>query len=144
MAVTAYIYRRFGLSLAEGKIDFDNHDFRAMLVGPGYTPNQGAHQFKNSITNEIVGSGYSAGGQLLTGVQADMVGNNLVVPCGNLSWPSITFTNARYLVVYDDEYPTQATKPLVCYIDFGENKSAAGQAFYYNFPGGKLLELVVQ
>ena len=50
--------------------------------------------------------------------------------CADPSWSSATFT-ARYLVVYDNTPATDATRPLICYIDFGSDQSPAGVTFTY-------------
>lgn len=143
MAVTSVVYSRFLASLANNEINFNTHVFKAMIVGSSYVPNQTAHQYKSSVTGEIVGSGYTAGGQTVSGVSATVSGKILTITAGNLSWPMVTFMAAKYIVVYDDYGPTQASKPLVCYINFGANLSASSQSFYYNWPSGKMIELAV-
>lgn len=138
MAVTPVLYGRVQDSFVQGLINMKTHAIKGMLVGAGYTPNQNTHQFKNSVTNEVVGSGYVAGGQLITGINTAYSSKILTVTGGPLAWPSVTLA-ARYLVVYDDSYATQATKPLILYVDFGAVQSPTDQAFYYNWPTGNVM-----
>jgi len=111
------------------------------LCNQAYTPNQDAHQFKNSVNNEVVGSGYVAGGKAIAGIGLNYDGssNTFKISASNLLWPAITVPNIRYIVVYDDSYSTEATKPLILYVDLGVNYSPTAQNFYYNWPSGTLL-----
>jgi hypothetical protein len=145
MAVTTKVYGLLAKSMANGLVDFENHSLKAMLCTNVYVPNQDTHQFKNSISGEVVASGYAAGGLAINGrtINYNSVENLITVNASNLVWPSITMTGARYLVVYDDSYSTPATKPLILYVDFGANMDAAGQSFYYNWPSGVLIKFQV-
>lgn len=140
MAVTPVVYGSFVDSIHRGLIKFDTDVFKAMLVGSGYTPNQGAHQYKNSITSEVVGAGYIAGGQniSITSVVYTQAIKKLTVSAGNPVWIGATFSPS-YMVVYDDTAgSTDATKPLVLYVDFGGVQVVAAQTFQYAWPAGVL------
>lgn len=143
MTITV-MYGRFLRSLALGRINFEADSIKGMICGTGYVPNQDAHEFKNSITNEVVGSGYSSGGQVITGISATYSGatNKLSVAAGTLMWPTVTFA-AKYLVVYNDSWPDQATKPLILYVDFETVQSPASQSFYYQWPSGIMFDIQV-
>lgn len=140
MAITPTVYGLFLDSLHKGKINFGTDVFKAMLVGSGYTPNQGTHQYKNSITSEVTGTGYTATGQAIsiTSIAYSQATKLLTVSAGNPVWTTATISPA-YLVVYDDTAGgSDATKPLVLYIDFGGIQTVTAQNFQYTWPSGIL------
>jgi hypothetical protein len=67
MAVTGLFYPKFIDHLAQKRMDLDSDTFKAMLVTSAYTYSS-AHDFQNDITNEVTGTGYTAGGATLTSV----------------------------------------------------------------------------
>lgn len=142
---TPFIYGRFLDHLVNERISFANDVFKGMIVTDQYLVNQGAHGFKSDITQEVVGSGYVAGGVQIP------IGNIIYTPStkllqiegGDIVLPSVTFSNAKYLIVYDDTPITAATKPLVMYSVFDTLQSPSDQSFFYNWPNGIMLEMTV-
>ena len=128
-------------SMLNKEIDFDSDTVRAMLVTSTYTPNQDTHRYKSSVTGEAAGSGYTAGGVTLTGrtVTYDTATNTLVLDCDDPTWAAVSVT-ARYLVVYRST-GSDATSPLICYEDFGADKTSSGGAFIFQVPASGLLRL---
>lgn len=53
------------LKMLNKEIDFDTDTIKAMLCAAGYTPDLDAHDYKNDVTNEVTGTGYTAGGATL-------------------------------------------------------------------------------
>jgi hypothetical protein len=137
------VYGLFLKSLAEGRIDFANDTFKAMLVTDMYSPSLGGHQFKSSVTGEAVGTGYSPGGMELTIGSLIYSNKTIEIKAGNLVWPMVTLTDVRYVVIYDDSAPNDASKPLIMWIDFIAKLSPSSQSFYYNWPNGNLMKLEV-
>lgn len=130
MAVTALWYG-LGLKSAFNKeIDWDTDTIKVMLCTSTYTPNQDTHQYKSDITNEVTGTGYTAAGATLTtSAPAYTAGTNtLMLDAADTSWPSSTIV-ARYAVVYDATPGTDATRPLLGYVDFGTNVSTTAGTF---------------
>lgn len=137
------IYGKFLESLFSGMVNVNTPTntgtmpVYAMLCSNLFVPNQNSQQFKSDISNEIVGSGYFEGGQTVTGFQAayQVTGptKHLVVSGGNLVWPSVTFTNAAYLVMYVNSAEPATLQPLIGYMDFGGVQAPTDQAFYVNF-----------
>ncbi len=130
MAVTAKVYGKAGLSLANGLIDVTNDTLKAMLCTSSYTPNQDTHQFKSDVTNEVTGTGYTAGGVTLTNVTVtyDASTNVVKIDCDDPSWAGSSLT-ARYLVYYNSTPATDATRPLLSYVDFGQDETSASGSF---------------
>ena len=131
-------YGRLGLSLMSGEVNFGTHTFKLMLCTNLYTPDQGAHRYKSDITNEVSATGYTAGGTTLTGVALsyDAATNRAWYDANDPSWPTATIT-ARWAVMYDSTPSTDATRPLIGYIDFGADTSSTTATFAVPFdPSG--------
>ena len=60
--MASLIYNSAIDEMARGDIDFDTDTFKAMLVTSSYTPNKDTHDFRDDVTNEVSGTGYTAGG----------------------------------------------------------------------------------
>lgn len=62
-----YFYNEFSYQLPQGNIDLLNNIIKLMLV-VGYTPDVDAHVDYSDVSGfEVVGLGYGAGGETLTG-----------------------------------------------------------------------------
>jgi len=69
--------------------------------------------------NEVVGTGYTAGGNTLTGVtiNTDVASNTVYVNFNDVSWPGANFT-ARGALIYNS---SQSNKSIAV-LDFGSDK----------------------
>lgn len=130
MAVDAKLYGLFFKSLGNKEIDLDTDVLKVMLTTSAYVPNQDTHQYKSSVTNEVTGAGYTAGGATLASVVTayNAATNTYSIDAADVSWANSTIT-ARYAVIYDSTPSTDATRPLIGYIDFGADVSSSGAAF---------------
>lgn len=110
-------YGQAFLSLFNKEIDVDTDTIKIMLCTSSYTPNQDTHRYKSDVTNEVVGTGYTAGGATLTGVTItyDAVTNTIKIDANDPSWASSSITGARVAVIYDATPGTDATRPLIAY-----------------------------
>lgn len=130
MAVTAKVYGKALLSLLNKEVDLDSDALKVMLCTSSYTPDQDTHQYKSSVTNEVSGTGYTATGATLGSVTvAYSAGSNTVtLDAADPSWTTSTIT-ARYAVFYDSSPATDATRPLISYVDFGADVSTTAGTF---------------
>lgn len=142
MAVTANVYGLFLKSLANKEIDLDSDAIKVMLCTSTYTPNQDTHQYKSSVTNEVTGTGYTAGGNTLTSLALTYTSgtNTLMFDAADTSWASSTIT-ARYAVIYDSTPATDATRPLIAYVDFGADVSSSNAAFTITWDAAGIVTL---
>jgi len=124
------MYGLFLKSLANKEVDLDSDSLKVMLCTSSYVPNQDTHQYKSSVTNEVTGTGYTAGGATLGSVTVvyDAPSNTLTLDAADASWPTSTLT-ARYAVVYDSTPASDATRPLIAYVDFGADVSSTAATF---------------
>lgn len=130
MAVTAKVYGGFMQSLANKEIDLDTDALKVMLCTATYTPDQDTHRFKTSVTNEVVGAGYTATGAALANVVVTYTGatNVLKLDADDVTWANSTIT-ARYAVIYDSTPASDAARPLIAYVDFGADVTSSGGPF---------------
>lgn len=131
MAVTAFWYARAILAAFNKEIDLVGGT-DAPFVGlttSAYTPNQDTHDYWNDVTNEISGTGYTANGYAITGDDLTQATNVLTWDSSDdPSWTTATFTTRR-AVYYDRTPATDATRPLISWVDFGADEVVAAGTF---------------
>jgi len=144
MAVTALQYGLFQKSLGNKEIDLDSDALKVMLCTSLYTPSQDTHQYKSSITNEVVGTAYVAAGQAIASlVVAYTAGTNTFNLDGaDVVWAASTIT-ARYAIIYDSTPGTDATRPLICYVDFGADVISSGGNFTISWDPAGIISVTV-
>ncbi len=114
--------------VCKGSIDFDTDTFKMMLVTDSYTPSK-SHDFRNDVTNEVTGTGYTAGGNAATPtVTKDNVNNRVDISWSITSWTSSTIT-ARAGVIYKSRGGASSADELVGYVDFGSDVSSSSGTF---------------
>jgi hypothetical protein len=126
---------------AQGLIAWDGaQTFKVMLVTSSYTPNQETHLSRADVTNEVTGTGYTAGGQSLAGnsVTQDTTNHRAVLSCTNPSWSSSTITAAG-AVIYQSNGGASSGDPILCYLDFGGNVSSTNNTFVIQVPTGGVM-----
>ena len=115
--------------MARGQIDFDTDTFKAILVTSAYTASKNGHDRRDDVTNEVSGTGYTAGGAAVTvTVTKDTANSKVTIQCGAVSWASSTIT-ARGCVYYKSRGGASSADELVAYNDFGSDVSSAGGTF---------------
>ena len=83
-----------------------------------------------TATNEVSGTGYSAGGGTLTNVDPSSSGTTALTDFADLTFSSATIT-ARGALIYND---TAAGDPSVVVLDFGADKTSTAGDFTIVFP----------
>lgn len=126
------IYNSFFEDLARGAVDLDTDTFWVMLTTSGYSENKDTHVKRSDVTNEVTGTGYTAGGQSVTvTVTKDTVNDRLDVSLGSASWASSTIT-ARKAVYYKRRGGAATADELVMVNDFGSDVSSTAATFTLN------------
>lgn len=129
MAFTGnFLCTSFKKELFEGVHDFTNDTFKIALYdnNASFTAATTAY----TATDEISGTGYTAGGQALTVVAPTTSGTTAFVDFNDVTWSSSTIT-ARGALIYND---TAAGNPAVAVIDFGADKTSTTGDFTVIFP----------
>ncbi len=118
---------------AVGDIDFNTDTFKVMLVGATYhaiaaETKRDSHTKRSDITDEVSGTGYTAGGQTLASVTVtkDTSNNIIKIDCTDPSWTSATISNIYGAVVYKSRGGASSADELVCFLDiYADNSNAA-------------------
>lgn len=134
MAVTSKWYSKAFDAAFKKKIDVSADTFKAMLVTSSYVFDQDAHDFKDDITGEVTGTGYTAAGATLASVTFNYNAstNTFAFDAADVAWGSSTIT-ARGMVIYDATPGTDATRPLMIFIDFGADVSTTAGTLTITF-----------
>lgn len=128
--VTQNLYDKFREGCFDGNaINFETpggNGIKCMIVTATYTPDQNLHDFKDDITNEVTGTGYTAGGNVMSTGAVTVNGSGLVtVDIGDpATWTQdgAGFSNGRRAVIYHDT-GVGSTSRLVSYSnDFGSDQ----------------------
>lgn len=135
------IYNAFKKNIMNGGIDLDTNTIKVALVTSSYTPNQDTHEDMADVTNEVSGSGYSAGGATLASVTvtADNTDNEGVFDAADVTWSTATIT-ARGAVIYKST-GVAANDLLVCYLDFSTDQSSSAADFIISWNAEGILNL---
>ena len=143
MAVSAYMYGQALGKALNKEISWTSDNIKVALVKDTYTPSQDTNQYWGDVVaNEATGTGYTAGGATLASkpLTYDGFTNKLKLATANAQCPASTVM-ACYAVVYDDSPSTNATKPLLGYVDFGANQSTSNTTFEIVWSSAGIFEI---
>lgn len=142
---TFKFYGNFFKSLLNKEIDFNSDTIKVMLTSSSYSPDVDTHQYKSSVTNEVTGTNWAAGGVTLTGCTFDVDTSNVTGPpaesgrvrmfATDVNNANTTLTGARIAVIYDATPGSDATRPLIGFIDFGADLSPNDGMLTIDFDG---------
>ena len=82
-----------------------------------------------STTNEVVGTGYTAGGNTLAGATVSLSGSTAIVDFSDTAWTTATIT-ARGALIYNSSKSNKA----IAVLDFGADKTSTAGTFTIVFP----------
>jgi hypothetical protein len=127
--MASLIYNSAIDDMARGAIDFDTDTFKVMLVTSSYTANKDTHDKRDDVTNEISGTGYTAGGVASAcTVTKDTANDKVTLGFAAVSWATSTIT-ARGAVYYKSRGGASSADELVAYVDFGGDVTSTGATF---------------
>ena len=117
------------------------HDFRTALEGGDtfkialYTEAAvlNASTLAYTTDGEVVGSGYVAGGAILSQVSPVVYNQSGILTFSTISWLSSTIS-ARAALIYNLTPTHTYSNPACVVLDFGMVRSSAGNTFSINFP----------
>jgi hypothetical protein len=131
MAITAA--GLYGLTLEKMLIDTAGQSLEAethkeALVQDGYTPAFDTHDFRDDLTNEVTGTGYTAGGVTITTTEITLSSGTLTFDAADTVYTTVTISDAMGGVIYFN-VGTAATDQLVVLQDFVTAASASAANF---------------
>jgi len=139
------LYGNFLKQALNKEIDWDTDTIKVALLSSSYTPNQDTHDYYDDVVgSQVSGTGYTAGGITLASKTSTYDGSNnvLVLDAADVTWSSSTIT-ARYAVVYNDTPASNATKPLIGYVDFGSDQSSTNGNFTITWDSTGIVRIAV-
>lgn len=142
---TAKLYGSFLGKALNKEVDYDTDTIKVVLLTSSYTPNQDTHDYLDDVVaNEVSGTGYTAGGATLASktLTYDGANNVTVLDAADVTWSASTIT-ARYAVIYDASPGTNATRPLIGYVDFGSDQSSTAGDFTITWDSTGIVRLTV-
>mgnify|MGYP000592399169 CR=1 FL=1 len=130
MAISQAMCTSFKLALLDGEMDFSSDTAQTFKIAL-YTSSAtlGAATTAYSVTNEISGTGYVAGGNTLTVVAPTTSGTTALLDFADTTWSTATITARGALI-----YQSGGTNPAVAVIDFGADKISTAGDFTIQFP----------
>lgn len=132
MAISQAMCTSFKVGLLDGDFDFGtgtSQTFKIALYTSSAT--LGASTTAYSSSNEVSGTGYSAGGQALTISQVPTSsGTTAFLDFADVTWTTATIT-ARGALIY---LANGTTNPAVAVLDFGGDKTSTAGDFTIQFP----------
>ena len=129
MAITQAMCTSFKSEALQGVHDFTTDTFKIALYTSSATLSAATTAY--SATNEVSGTGYTAGGETLTvtGGAVSTSGTTAYVDFSDVTWSSSTIT-ARGALIYNS---SQANK-AVAVLDFGSDKTSTDGDFVIIMP----------
>lgn len=120
------VFNSLPATLWSAGIDYLNDNIRCALFSSLWSPDQQNDEFFADLSGEATGSGYTAGGVLLTGKTITAGSNSQVLDAANPEWLNVTSSDIAGCVFYKDT-GSAATSPLISFTDFGAVYAPAGQ-----------------
>lgn len=132
MAISQAMCTSFKVALLNGEMDFSSDTtqvFKIALFTSSAT--LGASTTVYSTTNEVTGTGYTAGGETLTvSTNPTSSGTTAFLDFSDVTWTTSTIT-ARGALIYKAD---GATNPAIAVLDFGSDKTSSAGDFTVIFP----------
>jgi len=135
MAITSALCTSFKKELLERKHDFNatsGHTFKIALYTSSASLDAATTAYTTS--NEVVGTGYTAGGIALTNIDPTSSGTTAFVDFADATWASATITAAGALIYNTTTDGGSATTNAVAVISFGGDKTSTNGDFVVQFP----------
>lgn len=135
MAITTALCTSFKKELLERKHDFNatsGHVFKIAL----YTSSASldATTTNYSTTNEVVGTGYTAGGITLTNIDPAISGTTAFIDFADATWSNATITAAGAIIYNSTTDGGTSTTNAVAVLSFTGDKTSTNGDFIVQFP----------
>lgn len=130
--ITQGMCTSFKVGLLNGDFDFGagtTQTFKIALYTSAATISPATTAY--TTANEVVGSGYTAGGQVLSvSTVPTSTGTTAYLDFSDVTWP-VTSITARGALIYKAD---GVTNPAIAVLEFGEDKTTNGGDFVVKFP----------
>jgi hypothetical protein len=142
MAITQAMATSFKVGILDGVFDFGtgtSQVFKIALYTASATLDATTTAYTTS--NEVTGTGYTAGGNTLVVSQVPTsTGTTAFLDFDDSTWSSATIT-ARGALIY---LANGTTNPAVCVLDFGSDKTSTNGNFTVIFPAADASNAIIR
>ena len=135
----------FKQELLEGGHNFKNsggHTFKLAMYTNSASFNAATTAYTTS--NEVSGSGYSAGGGTLTRVDPSLSGTTALTDFSDLTFTSATVTARGALIYNTTTAGGSGTTDTVVVLDFGSDKTSTAGDFTIQFPAADASNAIIR
>jgi len=141
MAITQAMCTSFKVALLDGEMDFSSNTsqtFKIALYTSSATLSAATTAY--ATTNEVSGTGYTAGGNTLT-ISANPAssGTTAFLDFADTTWTDATITARGALI-----YKVGGSNPAVAVLDFGADKTSTAGDFQVQFPTADATNAIVR
>ena len=137
MAITQSMASSFKQQILLGEHDLDTDVIKIALYTSAATLSAATTAY--STSDEVVGTGYTAGGNTLTGATVSLSGTTAYVDFSDTTWADATIT-ARGALIYNSSKSNKA----IAVLDFGADKTSTAGSFTVQFPTNDASSAVVR
>lgn len=145
MAITTAMCSAFKQELLEGKHDFTastGHQFKIALYTSSASLDATTTDY--SATNEVSGTGYTAGGENLTSAGVTLSSTTAYVDFSDVTWSTATITANGALIYNTETNDGTGTTDSVAVLAFGGDKTSTNGDFVVQFPTADASNAVIR
>lgn len=145
MAITTAMCTSFKKELLERKHDFNatsGHVFKIALYTSAASLDATTTNYTTS--NEVVGTGYPAGGNTLTSIDPTTTGTTAFVDFADTTWGSATITAAGAIIYNTTADGGAGTTNAVAVLSFGGDKTSTNGDFIVQFPAADSTNAIIR
>ena len=142
MASTTAMCSSFKRDLLKGHHQMDADTFKIALYTS--SASHGASTTNYTTTQEISGTGYSAGGQALNSPTVTLSGTTAFVDFADETFSTATITAASALIYNTTTDGGSGTTDAICILDFGGDKTSTNGDFVIQFPTADASNAVIR
>lgn len=140
MAISTAFCTSFKQGLMKGLHDFDNpggNTFKIALYTSSAT--LGAATTEYDVSNEVTGTGYTAGGNTLTAVTPTTSGTTAYTDFADTTWSNATITANGALI-----YNANSSNASCVVLAFGSDKTSSNGDFTIVFPTANATDAIIR
>ena len=145
MAISTAMCTSFKGELLEGKHDFSastGHTFKIALYTSSATLDSSTTDY--TVTNEVSGTGYTAGGEALVNAGVLTSGTTGFADFDDVTWSSATITANGALIYNTTTGGGSGTTEAVCVLAFGGDKTSTAGDFVIQFPAADASNAIIR
>ena len=137
MSISQSMCSSFKQQILLGEHDLDTDVIKLALYTSAATLSAATTVY--SASDEVVGTGYTAGGNTLAGATVSLTGTTAFVDFTDTTWSTATIT-ARGALIYNSSKSNKA----VAVLDFGSDKTSTAGDFAVQFPTNDASSAIVR